>query len=155
MFPAPIRPMLGASSHQDACAIGRTIEGRGLTLQAWNIAPKISEVDQLLRESPGYRGVVREVHPEVSFSLLNGAPIVLRKSRSPGRAIRRALLEPIFGENLDLATRDCRSQGAKPDDVLDAFVALWTANRILLGNHRSFPMDPQSDRFGLAMEILA
>ena len=66
VFPAPIRPMLGASSHQDACAIGRTIEGRGLTLQAWNIAPKISEVDQLLRESPGYRGVVREVHPRLA-----------------------------------------------------------------------------------------
>ncbi|MBS3822094.1 MAG: DUF429 domain-containing protein, partial [Phycisphaerae bacterium] len=40
VFPAPIRPMLEAQSHAEACRIGRAVDGRGLTVQAWSILAK-------------------------------------------------------------------------------------------------------------------
>ncbi len=42
-----------------------------------------------------------------------------------------------------------------PDDVVDAFAAEWTAERILNGQAITLPEIPDHDRFGLPMEIVA
>jgi predicted RNase H-like nuclease len=47
------------------------------------------------------------------------------------------------------------SQRAKPDDVLDALVALWSAGRISREEAESFPLAAEYDRYGLRMQILA
>lgn len=43
---------------------------------------------------------------------------------------------------------------AADDDLLDAFAALWTAERILRGEARTVPRIPPEDRFGLRMEMV-
>ena len=73
--------------------------------------PKILEIDRLLREDSARRDVVREVHPELCFAILNGG--------------------------------------------WDAFVALWTAERIARGRAISIPTCPPLDEYGLRMEMLA
>ena len=45
--------------------------------------------------------------------------------------------------------------GSTPDDVLDAFVALWTAERIAKGNHHIITSDPPKDTLGLPMRMVA
>jgi predicted RNase H-like nuclease len=40
------------------------------------------------------------------------------------------------------------------DDLLDAFAALWTAERISNGTARTVPAAPLEDRFGLRMEMV-
>ena len=41
------------------------------------------------------------------------------------------------------------------DDLMDAFAALWTAERVIGGNALVVPANPPVDEFGLRMEILA
>jgi predicted RNase H-like nuclease len=51
VFPAPIRPVLVATSYDDACQIRLQVEGKKLSRQAWVIVPKIREVDDMLRDN--------------------------------------------------------------------------------------------------------
>ena len=85
------------------------------------------------------RGVgvpVREVHPEVSFSLLAGAPILASKATWAGLEARRAVLATagiVVPADLGDAGR------AGPDDVLDAAVVAWSARRIARGRPGASP----------------
>src|SRR3989442_6753723 len=77
--------------------------------------------------TPRLQRRVREAHPEVSFALLNGAPLLFAKKSADGEAERRGLLNPIFGEIRGVP-------GAARDDVLDAYALLWSARRARRGN---------------------
>lgn len=155
VFPAPIRAMLSATSHPHACALGREINGRGLSVQCWHILHKIREVDSYLRTQPFARARVWEIHPEVSFSVLSGRPMMHPKRTRSGRQERLGLLVPIFGDELEEAVKACRSLGAKADDAVDAFVALWSAKRIYSGESIVLPRgERRTDSEGLPMEIV-
>lgn len=156
VFPAPIRPVLQASSHAKASAAGAAVDGRRLSIQAWAIIPKIREVDELLRGDSALRARVREVHPEVCFYFMAGRrPMQFAKRRRAGREERRSLLVAEFGDVVDSALGDLRSLGCAADDLLDAFAALWTARRIAKGTAIKLPALPPRDRFGLSMEMVA
>ncbi len=82
VFSAPCRPTLAATSYREACALEAAARGHGVGLsqQAYNIIPKIREVDRAV--TPAHQrpvsavaggGVwVREAHPEVTFAVLAG-----------------------------------------------------------------------------------
>jgi predicted RNase H-like nuclease len=155
VFPAPLRPVAYASSYEEACRIGREIEGKALSQQAWAITPKIREVDQVIRMLPVPQAIVREVHPEVCFCVWNGGtPMRARKSSAEGQEERRRLVESVFGPVGEYLGQFPRGV-AQPDDVLDAFAALWTAQRILEGTAITLPPHPIGDGTGLVMEIVA
>lgn len=50
-----------------------------LTLQAWNITPKIQMVDELLRADESLKDKVLESHPELLFQTINGGMIYQKK----------------------------------------------------------------------------
>jgi predicted RNase H-like nuclease len=136
--------------------IRERIEGKRLPIQAWAIVPKIREVDVALRGEPELRARVREVHPEVCFFYLaDGRPMGHAKKTPAGRAERLALLRPPFGPAVDVALSDRHRLGCGADDVLDAFVALWTARRVWQGKAVLLPPNPPRDRYGLPMEMVA
>src|SRR5437867_7604521 len=62
VFPAPIRPALGAESRALASTITLAADGRKVGMQSWGIFPKILEVDMALRADPKLPDRVREVH---------------------------------------------------------------------------------------------
>lgn len=155
VFPAPIRAMLEADCHQIACRYGRAIDGRGITIQCWSILPKIKEVDCFIRRNREFRERIREVHPEVCFWALAGRPMRHQKKKPEGRSERRELLESIYGETVIPETDAFRDKGAQADDVLDAFVALWSALRIHREAAIALPEAARFDSFGLKMQILA
>ena len=133
VFPAPGRRLLRARRY-----------GRQCSIQLWNILHKIREVDEAM--TPRLQRRVREAHPEVSFALLNGAPLRFAKKSADGEAERRRLLRPIFGEIPAVP-------GAARDDVLDAYALLWSAHRAWRGEARVLGGSERDER-GLECEIV-
>ena len=155
VFPAPIRSLLHARSYLEACALSFEADRKKISRQTWAILPKIRDVDSLLRDDPELQDRVREVHPEVCFSILAGRPMEYRKKRKQGQEERVRLLETVFGAAcLHAALSDRRALGCPLDDLLDAFVACWTAERIYRGREVTLPAAPPRDSAGLRMEIL-
>jgi predicted RNase H-like nuclease len=155
VFAAPVRAMLPTRSYEHACRTGRAVDGRALSRQCWSILPKIREVDALVTQDSEIRSRVREVHPEVSFAAMAGTPILEPKRSKKGQAQRLELLERVYGGVVHHAITGCRKDGAKPDDVLDAFVALWSAARIHSGSALAIPNRCETDPCGITMQIFA
>ena len=155
VFTPPIRPMLAARSHAEASAVRRRVEGKGVSIQAWAIVPKIREADRLLRRHPSYRAIVREAHPEVCFALLNGGvPLVAPKKTDAGHRQRVRLLRAWCGEAITRALAERRTLRCAADDIVDAFATLWTAERVHRGEAITLPAAPPCDVHGLRMEIV-
>jgi predicted RNase H-like nuclease len=156
VFPAPIRPVLSAIGYKQACRKRFEIEGKKMPVQAWAIVGKIREVDAILQADTEIRNKVREVHPEVSFYFLAGEkPCQYSKKKWIGREERRNLLTPSFNDALKSALMDRRKFPCAEDDIMDAFAALWTAERIASGKAQTIPIESERDSFGLRMEIVA
>jgi predicted RNase H-like nuclease/protein-L-isoaspartate O-methyltransferase len=155
VFPTPVRPILEASSYLTACELGQRVDGRKLSRQTWGILPKIREVDAFLRADPARQTWVREVHPEVSFWAWNAkTPMAHQKKSADGRAEREALIRSKFGDALAVAQSKLPRGQYAADDLLDAFAALWTAERIRAGEATTIPSVPPLDAKGLRMEIV-
>ena len=97
VFPAPVRAALDAVSYQDASDRSFAVHGKRLSKQTFAILPKIREVDIALRCRPRDAERVREVHPEVSFSVLNNdEPMVHPKRTGLGFTERLTLSAPVI-----------------------------------------------------------
>jgi predicted RNase H-like nuclease len=156
VFPCPIRPVLKSKSYEDACSIGLQTDGRKLSKQSWAILPKIKEVDDFLSADITRQRWLREVHPEVCFAVWNGgAAMVEGKKTLQGQEARRALVESIYGNSLRSMIQSPFGRGFAMDDLLDAFAALWTCERVVEGRARTFPLNPKKDSVGLVMEMIA
>ena len=146
---APIRPVLGARTYEDALARARRATGVGLSKQAWNLVPKVKEVDRLL--DPTRQGRIFEVHPEAAFAAIHGVPMAHPKRSAAGRAERLAVLTAHVPDIALLAARPPR--GAAADDVLDAAAVALTARTVLAGRARRLG-ERRHDAKGLVMEIV-
>ena len=93
VFSAPLRSVLHKSSRIIASQCSIAIDGHGVGCQAWNIFPKIREVDHYLKNNIHLQNQVFEVHPEVCFWAWNGAKLGTamqqRKKSSAGSASRQ------------------------------------------------------------------
>jgi predicted RNase H-like nuclease len=149
VFPAPVRAVLGARSYEAALARSRKASGVGLSKQAWNLVPKIAEVDRLL--DPTRQGYVFEAHPEAAFAAIHGSPMAHSKKSRAGRDERLAVLGPLVPGIGALVARPPR--GAAADDVLDAAVVALTAKAVLDGKAHRLG-ERRHDAKGLVMEIV-
>lgn len=149
VFPTPPRPLLGAASHADAVRIGRALDGRGISIQAFNLLPRIAELDAAI--TPDLCDRVLEAHPESAFAAMAGTPLASSKRTAEGRAERRSLLGRHLGPPIDALPE--RLRGAAPDDVLDAAANVWTARRWLAGEAVVLG-DGTLDERGLPMRIV-
>jgi predicted RNase H-like nuclease len=123
--------------------------------QTINIAPKIAEADRVLRADPRRQEWLLEVHPELSFQALAGAP--LEPKRTSTGAARRLVLAagqfPDAPQRLDGCPWP-RAQVAR-DDLLDAYAVLWTALRVARGAGHHYELgDGRRDAHGLRMRIV-
>jgi predicted RNase H-like nuclease len=116
--------VLLASSHTEASALSRAAGSVGVSIQTWNIVPRI-------REAAGLRdGRLVEVHPELSFRMLTRDPLPSKRTAA-GRSARLAALR---GWLPDLEVPSPRPGRAAVDDCLDALVCAWTGLRWLSGD---------------------
>lgn len=154
VFPAPVRAALGAVDYREACDLSFAASGRKLSKQAYNLLPKIRQLDQLLLADPQRSDRVHEVHPELAFSQWNGGePMAHGKKTAVGAAQRQALVEAQFpGLALKIRTGVAKSKLAD-DDILDAIACLWSARRLL--RKGALVLGSESDGCGLPMRITA
>lgn len=155
VFPSPIRPALAATTYAEACRITSLADGRSISQQAWQIIPKIKQVDELLLERRELRKVIKEIHPELCFLAMNdGEALDYSKKSVNGKRDRTKLVETIFGARaFDNMRAKYTSSAVTDDDINDAFAALWTAERMLKGEARVIEQNPSGDSTGLPMEM--
>ncbi len=161
VFSVPSRAAIAAEDYRTACGIAAATSEppRKVSKQLFNIAPKIREVDAVLRANEALRSRMFEVHPEVAFWRMNGErPLtepkkVKGRPYGPGLAQRRALLLAAgMPRHLVGATPP---PGAAEDDLIDALACAAIARRIHAGTATSFPDPPERDAHGLPMAIWA
>lgn len=151
VFTPPTRPLLDATRYEQ-------VRAHGLSIQAFNIVPKIREVDRLM--TPALQHRVYEAHPELAFRILAGHPMQHRKKTVAGREERLRALEQaphrLFRSIRPAVERALQGRNraqVAPDDVLDAYVLVGTARRIWHAQGHRLPDVPACDQQGLRMEI--
>ena len=118
------------------------------------ILAKMKQADDFM--SPSIQEKLVEIHPEVSFAVMNGGTPVMSSKKTPvGQDERRNLLrrEGFPVDALGLPS-DRRSRWSW-DDLLDACACAWSAKRVREGTAMRFPAQPTRDAKGLRMEINA
>jgi len=155
VFPAPIRPILDAASHAEACERRAQIDGRRISIQSFNILMKIREVESFLQAEPVAVARFHEVHPELAFAVLNGNTALARPKRKPaGLAARYALLSScVDPAEIDAQLERWPRGDVGADDILDAYAVLLAARRIRDGSGRRVPGIPVADACGIDMAI--
>ena len=152
LFWTPPHCVLRAADHAEANRLSKESTGRGLSIQAFNLLPKVQEVrtaltpkDLALQAQPQ----AAEVHPETSFAVLAGRPMSTSKRHQPGITERMAALATEFAD-LDVAIAPV--PGTALDDLLDAAAAAWTARRMAAGTAMNLGQD-EVDETGYPMAI--
>jgi predicted RNase H-like nuclease len=157
VFPPPCREAAHAPTPAEACKANVAVLERWLTKQTLAICPKIAEMDSFLLRERRTAASIREVHPEVCFwSLAGRRSMRHKKSTSAGRRERVHVLahyEASSSELLERALSETRRVQLQADDILDALVALVTAEAPA-GMLRSLVGQPGRDQHGLAMEMV-
>jgi predicted RNase H-like nuclease len=138
VFAIPPRAVWAQDSYRAASERCRALTGQGFSIQAWGLRAKLLEADRY-RDTCGHP--LYEVHPELAFCAMAGAPLANRKHTAAGRDQRRALLREAGIALPALAP-------APVTDTLDAAAVAWSARRIAAGQAVVLPATPQRDERG-------
>jgi predicted RNase H-like nuclease len=165
VFPVPSRRAVFAHARraQDyklVCTVARKTSNprKAISRQLFAILDRIQEIDLILHQDPVLWRRVFEVHPEVSFQVMNyNQPLPPKKVEGrislPGMEFRKKLLIKAGFSPSFLSQKPPR--GAALDDFYDACACARSAKRILLGTARVFPSHPLMDAEGLEQAIRA
>jgi len=143
VFAIPPRAVWAQASYQAANQRCRELTGQGFSIQAWGLRAKLLEADRY-REVCGHP--LYEVHPELAFAAMAGAPLAHSKHIAAGRDLRRELLG-----RAGLTVPRVRL--APVTDTLDAAAVAWSAWRIATDQAVIVPDRPQHDRHGREIAI--
>jgi predicted RNase H-like nuclease len=143
VFAIPPRAVWAQPSYQAANQRCRELTGQGFSIQAWGLRTKLLEANQYL---PTCGHAMYEVHPELAFSAMAGAPLPYSKHKAAGRDLRRDLLK-----QAGILLPEARS--APLTDTMDAAAVAWSACRIAAGQAIVLPDHPQHDPQGREITI--
>ena len=133
LFTPPCREAVYAVSYQEANLLNKRICDKGISIQCWNIVPRIREIDILLRENPHLRATVFEAHPELTFACFNvKKPLSFSKKTAEGRQERLNLLikhNPDVEAYFQKGRSAFSAKQAAPDDLIDALCLSLLGNR--------------------------
>lgn len=156
VFSPPIRPALHAPSYVEANMQSYEFTEKKLTVQAWNITPKIIIVDRFLTEEPELQDVVFESHPELLFMNLNGGMIFQKKSTKKGLRHRLSLVsdrEEIAKDFFRNIKEDFRRNEVEEDDIVDSMALALGAKQSKEKGLKKLPENPEKDTMGLVKAI--
>lgn len=156
VFSPPIRPALNAPSYVEANMQSYEFTEKKLTLQAWNITPKIRTVDQFLTDQPDLQDVVFESHPELIFRNLNGGMIFQKKNTKKGLRHRLSLVserEEIAKDFFRDIKEEFRRNEVEEDDIVDSMALALAAKQSKEKGMKTLPENPEKDSSGLIKAI--
>ena len=138
LFPMP--PLELASLEYAEARVGwQGRPGAGFSKQTWAIVAKVLEAAEPIRWADPFGARIIEVHPELSFMQMTGAPMSSPKRTWNGFQERLMVLA---SRDLEVPVDIGDLGRASPDDVLDAFAAAWTADRFSRDEAVSVPEQP-------------
>jgi len=144
VFAIPPKAVWAEASYPAANLRCRALTGQGFSAQAWGLRAKLLEANQYRQAC---RHPLYEVHPELAFGAMAGAPLAASKHTGPGRDERRRLLARA-GIEIPAGT-----PAPLIGDVLDAAAVAWSARRIAAGQAVTVPDVPQCDSQGREIAI--
>lgn len=156
VFSPPIRPALHAPSYVEANMQSFEYTEKKLTVQAWNITPKIKVLDAFLISQPQLQQKVFESHPELLFMNLNGGMIYQKKNTKKGLRHRLDLVsnhEPIAADFFREIKEEYRRNEVDEDDIVDSMVLAYAAKQAIEKSIKTIPENPPKDSEGLIMAI--
>lgn len=157
VFNPPVRPALYAPTYAEACIQSYSLTEKKVSLQAWNIAEKIKEVDQLLQQDEKLQEKVYESHPELLFKILNGQePIQQKKQTGKGLKHRLKLMKQVQDRSESIyreIKEEYRRKEIAEDDIVDAMVLSHFAHLSCNQPIQQLPENPSRDSQGLLMAI--
>jgi predicted RNase H-like nuclease len=144
VFAIPPRLVWEQPTYAEANRACRELTGKGLSAQTWGLRGKLLEADAFRRKSTAR---LYEVHPELAFAALAGAPIAASKHTPAGLNARRQLI------NRAGLTLPAKLPGAAENDLLDAAAVAWSARRIVAGHAVTLtnPAQPADDNTEIAI----
>lgn len=156
VFPIPCRQAVYASSYEEANSINKTILGKGLSKQTWNICNKIREFDELLVQAKSAIPLFKESHPEVCFKYLNGENLSHTKRSKEGHTDRLRILNrylPDFENHFTAAIARISNKIVAADDILDAGVLAINSMHGCKNGAITFPDHPPVDNRDIPMQV--
>ncbi len=157
IFFTPCRAAVYAGTYQQACQLNLQLCRQKISKQAWNLVPKIRQLDQFLLTNPGWQAAFWESHPELCFRWLNrNITLQTSKQKVEGQQQRLALLQKYLPVNIQHLHNWRKKLGASQvrlDDLLDALVLAFCAAQ---PSHKRFFIPPELtlDNHGLRMNIV-
>jgi predicted RNase H-like nuclease len=156
VFSPPIRPALHAPSYVEANMQSFEYTEKKLTVQSWNITPKIRILDDFLTTSPELQDKVLESHPELLFMNLNRGMIYQKKNTKKGLRHRLDLIkehEPVAADFFREIKEEFRRNEVEEDDIVDSMVLALAANQSVEKGIKTIPEEPPVDSKGLTKAI--
>jgi len=157
IFSAPIREILNAENYKTACSINKEFTGKKISLQTWNLIPKIKEIDNFLMKNKRYINVFNESHPELVFWFLNGKKDLINNKKSNDGILERLNILSKYDSRVfeiyNLALRKYLRKDVKKDDIIDAIALALTAY-LSNNNLNGIPIKPEKDNFEIEMKIV-
>ena len=156
VFTPPIREALEAPTYQLGNQINKSISGKGISIQAWNIGHKIKEVNQFLSQNRFYQKKMSESHPELCFEILNNGPLNHSKKTLSGMEERIKIINEYINisfQEIRNFGKECKSDKAKLDDIIDAIVLSLSAMRWEMSGKRQITQEKEKDTFKLPFNI--
>ncbi|MDQ2814781.1 MAG: DUF429 domain-containing protein [Actinomycetota bacterium] len=147
VFAIPPRAVWAQDGYPAANRWCRELTGQGFSVQAWGLRVKLLEANRY-REECGHP--LYEVHPELAFAAMAGAPLAHSKHTADGLHVRREL---IAAAGIALPAGFPATRVAPVADTLDAAAAAWSAWRIATGQAVILPDQPQRDSQGQQIAI--
>lgn len=156
VFSPPIRPALHAPSYVEANMQSYEYTEKKLTLQSWNITPKIRLLDDMFQKDPKLQDKVFESHPELLFMKLNGGMIYQKKNTKKGLRHRLSLIvdsEEVADDFFRDIKEEFRRNEVGEDDIVDSMALALGAKQSLDSGIKTLPETPEYDSMGLIKAI--
>ncbi len=157
LFKIPSRSAVYADTYEEAKHLNRQVTGKKLSIQTWNIIPKIREVDMFLSANLDARSLIKESHPEICFWALTGHPMKYSKKKLEGFSERIQILQSaLYSTNsiVKQALSNYPRNKVTKDDILDALSLAVTAKLGIQHGFISIPEISEYDSHGLPMNIV-
>ena len=137
VFSPPCQDAIFAKNYEEAKAINLHKTGKSISKQSWFLTKKILETKSFIEDEGTHN--LMEGHPECSFTEYAGTPILENKKGMRGMFKRLDILTKLSFNLPKLVEMLPKSVGVEINDLFDATILCWTANRIFNGESKTFP----------------
>ena len=137
IFSPPCLDAIHLETYEEAKIINHKRTGKSISKQSWFLSQKILEANHFIEGNNKLN--LKEGHPECSFAEYAGTPLLENKKSIHGIFKRLDILNKLNFNLPNLVKMLPKKTTIGIDDLFDATILCWTANRFINGNSKTFP----------------